>query len=408
MGLKYIIVGGGVAGTSAAETIRKHDPAGEITIISDEPHRFYSRIMISKPHYFMEKVPPEQIWLKKESWYAENSVQLLGGRKAVKLDPQQKQLTLDNDEVLPYDRLCLAVGVDANRWKVPGADLEGIYYVRTLDDYHQYQPASKEATQGVVIGGGAIGFEMCDLLNMRGLETSLSIRESHYWDPVLDATAGGMIEAALEKHGVKVYEGQYVSEGLGSGKLEAVKLEDGTEIPCQLACIGIGGHVRHDWLQHAGVEVDHGILVDDQMKTNLPDVYAAGDCAEYMDPVFEERTMFGSWSNAQGHGRIAGANMTGANENYRKVTFYAVSGLGLNIAFVGKVSPHGDRQFVSRGNPEVGYGRLIIKDARLVGAQFINRTPEVGVVTKLIENKTDISAHLNELADPDFDLKQLL
>jgi NAD(P)H-nitrite reductase large subunit len=277
-----------------------------------------------------------------------------------------------------------------------------------LDDFKQYQPASKTAKSGLVIGGGAIGFEMCEMFKLSGLETALSIRETHYWDPVLDQTAGQMIEKALEDHGVKIYRGQYVTEALGGDSVEAVKLEDGTEIPCDIISVGIGGHCPHQWLAEAGLETNRGILADASLKTNLPDVWAAGDAAEYQDLIFEEKTMFGSWSNAQNHGRVAGANMTGANEEYRKVTFYAVSGFGINIAFVGNVAPLEDRTFIARGNPEVGYGRLVLKGNRMIGAQFINRTPEVGAVTKLIDAKKDLSGDLDKLADADFDLKQLI
>jgi len=408
MAIKYLIIGGGVAGTTAADVIRKNDPAGEVTIISEEPYRLYSRIMISKPHYFLEKVPSEQIWLKKEDWYTEKNIKLLAGKKAIKLNSEKKVVTLDDGTEIVCDKLLLALGVCARRWDAPGADKDGVYYVRTLDDFKQYQPASKIAKQGVVIGGGAIGFEMCEMMSLSGLETTLVIREKHYWDPVLDDTAGQMIEVALENHGVKIICGQYVTEAYGEDAVEGVKTDDGTDIPCQMVSVGIGGFCPHEFVKESGVDVNWGVLTDEKMKTNLPDVWAAGDGAEYYDTIFEEPTVFGSWSNAQNHGRIAGANMSGSDESYSKVTFYAVSGFGLNIAFVGKVAPLPDRTFISRGSAENGYARLILKGNRLVGAQLMNRTQEVGALTKLIEEKKDVSGHLDKLADADFDLKQLL
>ncbi|MBN1585138.1 NAD(P)/FAD-dependent oxidoreductase [Candidatus Uhrbacteria bacterium] len=407
MPLRYLIIGGGVAGTTAAETIRKNDPVGEITIVSDEPHRLYSRIMISKPHYFLGKVPAEHIWLKKESWYGEQKISLMAGKRAVRLDPDGKKVVLDDGTELGYDRLLLALGVCARRWKIPGADRKGVYYVRTLDDFRQYQPASKVARQGVVVGGGAIGFEMCEMMSLSGLETTLIIREGHYWDPVLDQTAGQMVESALENHGVRVIRGQYVTEALGDGSLTGVRTENGTEVPCRMAAVGIGGFCPHVLAEEAGIAVNWGIRTDGKMGTNRPDIWAAGDAAEYDDPIFGEPTVFGSWSNAQNHGRVAGINMSGGDETYSRVTFYAVSGFGLNIAFVGKVAPLPDRTFVSRGNPEVGYGRLVLKGNRLVGAQLINRTPEVSAITRLIETRKDISGHLDQLADAGFDLKRL-
>ncbi|MDD5251298.1 MAG: FAD-dependent oxidoreductase [Patescibacteria group bacterium] len=406
---RYLIIGGGITGTTAADTIRKADPDGEITIISDEPYRLYSRIMISKTHFFLGKVPFEQIWLKKESWYPENNIRLIAGRTAAKLDATAKSVTLDDGTVLAYDKLLLALGICARRWGIPGADKRGVHYVRTVDDFRGIQEDMKGAKQAIVVGGGAIGFEMCEQFRLSGLETALSIREPHYWDPVLDETSGHIIEAALEKAGVKIYRGQYVKEATGGERLEGVTLEDGTRIPCQVAAVGIGGVCPHKWAADGGVKVSRGVVVNEYLETSVPDVWAAGDAAEYHDLIFDETVQFGSWSNAQQQGKLAGANMTGEKKPYKLVTFYAVSGLGINIAFVGNVAPVPGRQVVPRGSAEANaYGRVILKDNRVVGATLLNRTPEIGCLVKLIENKVDLSGRLKELGDPAVDLKSLL
>ncbi len=406
---RYLIIGGGVAGTTAADTIRQLDPAGEITIVSAEPHVFYSRIMISKPHFFLGKVPFDQIWLRKQAWYVEKNITFIGGHSAVKFDTAAHTATLDDGRVLIYDKLLLALGVQARRWTVPGADKKGVHYVRTLEDGQGQMAAAKTAKQAIVVGGGAIGFEMCELWKMSGLDTTLVIREPHYWDPVLDEPSGKMIEDALEKHGIKVIRNQYVTEAYGGESIEGIVLQDGTKLPCQAVTIGIGGFCPFGPAQEAGIKVNRGVLTNEFLETSAPDVWAAGDAAEYDDLIFEERTQFGSWSNAQMQGKIAGTNMAGRRQAYRTVTFYAVSGLGINIAFVGTVAPVPGRQYVARGSREMNaYARLILKDGRLVGATMLNRTAEIGQLAKLIEKKVDLSGKLAELADPKFDLKTLV
>lgn len=409
---RYLIIGGGVAGTTAADTIRKQDATGAITIVSDEPYRFYSRIMISKLHYFLGKVPAEQIWLKKDEWYRDNHVNLIAGRLATKLDTAAKTVTLDDGMVLGYDKLLLAIGIRARRWTVPGSDKKGVHYVRTLDDFKGIIADVKTSKQAVVIGGGAIGFEVCELFKASGLDTTLVIREPHYWDPVLDQTSGRLIEAALERGGVKIIRGQYVTSAYGGDSVEGVVLENGAKIPCQMVNVGIGGFCPHEWTKDSGLKVNRGVVANEYLETNLPDVWVAGDAAEYLDPIYEETVQFGSWSNAQNQGKRVGLNMAGKREPYKLVTFYAVSGLGISIAFIGDIAPlvpNNGKTIVTRGSLELNaYARYILKGKRIVGATLINRTVDVGPLTKLIEKKIDVSGRLKELADPKVDLKTLI
>jgi NAD(P)H-nitrite reductase large subunit len=409
---RYLIIGGGISGTTAADTIRQQDAGGEITIVSGEPHRLYSRIMISKPHYFLGKVPPDQIWLKKEAWYVDKNIKLIVGKKAVRIEAIAKTVTLDDGTVLSYDKLLLAIGICPRRWSAPGADKKGIHYVRTLEDFQGYQPASRTAKQGVVIGGGAIGFEMCELMRLAGLDTTLVIREPHYWDPVLDQTSGRLIEAALERGGVKIIRGQYVTEAYGGDSVEGLVLQDGRRLPCQMVSVGIGGFCPLDWLKDSGLKVSRGVVANEYLEASLPDIWTAGDAAEYFDPIYEEQLQFGSWSNAQNQGKVAGSNMAGRRQPYRLVTFYAVSGLGVSIAFIGNVNPptpDSGKQIIGRGSFELNaHGRYIIRGGRIIGATLINRTVDVGPLTKLIEQRVDISGKLQELADPKVDLKTLV
>ena len=202
--IKYLIIGGGIAGTTAAETIRRLDPSGSIGIVSDEPHRLYSRVMLSKPNFFLGKIPFEQIWLKKESWYAESGIKFIAGKRAVRVDASKKIVTLDDGMPLEYEKLLLALGGCARKWGIPGSDKRGVFYLRTLDDTRAIISAIKTGRKATTIGGGFISFEMCEMLRMAGIAVTLILREPYYWQPLLDEPSGRMIERALKVVGVEI------------------------------------------------------------------------------------------------------------------------------------------------------------------------------------------------------------
>jgi NAD(P)H-nitrite reductase large subunit len=403
--VKYLIVGGGVAGTTAAETIRATDKESSIAIVSDEPYRFYSRILLSKPNFFLEKIPFDQIWLKDEAWYRQNQISLLLGKEAVKLDPQSKLISLNDGSDWHYEKLLLAVGACARRWSVPGSEMKGVLSLRTLDDAKEVISRVKSIKQAVLIGSGFISFEMADMLTLAGIETTLVILESYYWEPVLDETSGRMIEKVLIEHGVKILHQSEVAQIEGEENVTGVVLKDGTRLPCQLIVAGIGVECPLLWIKESGVTIDRGILADEYLQTNFPDIYTAGDCAEFNDLLLGERVLLGNWVNAQVQGKTAAANMTGQHQPFKMVSFYTTQGMGLAIAFVGNARVSPDREVISRGTPEAGsYGRLILHNGRLVGATLLNLTREMGMLAKLIEGGADLTVKKPLLTDLKTDL----
>lgn len=403
----YLIIGGGIAGTSAAETIRQNDKKGSIAIICDEPYRLYSRIMLSKPNWFLKKIPFEKVWLKDEGWYKENKIEFLSGKRANKIETENKKIILEDGEEISYDKLLLATGVSARPWKVDDSDKQGIYSLRNLDDGKAIIEQAKKTKQAVAIGGGFISFEMADLLRELNIEVTLIIREPHYWDPILDEKAAKIIEQAMKNAGVKILYNSEVGKVIGKDKVEGVVLKDGTEIACEMIVCGIGVAGEIDWVKESGIEVNRGILADEYLQTNQPDIWAAGDIAEFKDLILEETVQLGNWANAQKQGQVAGLNMAGQKELFKFTSFYTASGFDTNIAFVGDVRPVDDRQIITRGTDD-WHGRLIIKNNELIGASLINRNEEMAIIRKLIENKVDVSGKKAELAKADFDLKNLL
>jgi NAD(P)H-nitrite reductase large subunit len=406
---KYLIIGGGAAGTAAAETLRGADKDGSIAIVSDEP-RFYSRIMLSKPNFFLEKIPFDQVWLKGQEWYQQNNISFIEGVLAKKLDAQAKTIELSDGKIIKYEKLLLATGGEARPWPLTGADKKGICYVRDLSQAKELIEEVKTAKQAIAIGSGFVSFEMCEMMRMAGLEVTLIMREPYYWYPMLDEESSKMIEGGMTKGGVKIIREAEVVEILGDDHISGVVLKDGSKIDCQLALIGIGLVCNLDWVKQAGIEVNRGILANEYLETNLSDVYTAGDVAEFNDLVLGERVQLGNWVNAQMHGRTAAANMMGQKKPFRMVSFYTAIGFELNIAMSGDVRVKPEYKIIKRGSPEINSFVRLIVDANneIIGATFINRTKDMAVINKLIEKDFKVSGHESNLADPNFDLKTLL
>ena len=408
---KYLIIGGGVAGTTAAETIRQNDPSGSIAIVSDEPHVFYSRIMLSKPIFFLEKIPFEQVYLKNETWYKERNIAFLGGKTAVGMNAEEKTVSLDDGAVLQYEKLLLAIGGYPRKWdpqKIQGSDKKGVCYLRTLEDAKKIIEGVKTAKSAVCVGGGFVSFEACELLRMKNIDTTLLIMEPHYWANVWDETSGLIVEEYLRQGGVNVLKNEEVEKVFGADRVESVRTKSGKDIPCQMVVVGIGLTFPVGPFKDC-MDCGHGIKTNEYLETNALDVWAAGDAVEFYDVAVGESVQLGNWVNAQVQGRVAGLNMLGKKQPFRMVSFYTTQGFGLSIAFVGDIRPLPDRTVITRGSRESkSYGRLILKDKELVGATLLNRTPEMAPISKLIEKDVDLSAHHAELADPNFDLKMLI
>lgn len=404
--IDYLIVGGGIAGTTAAETIRQNDKNSVIGIVSDEPYPLYSRVMLSKPDFITGKIPLEKIWLKNIDWYKENKIDLLAGKKAVKLDHSKKIVYLDDNTELQYGKLLLAIGGCARKWTIPGADKKGVLYLRVLDDAKALMEAIKSAKRVVLIGSGFISFEVCKLMRSLNLETTLVMREKYYLEPMVDEPSGRIIEKKLKENGVKIFYNSEVDEVIGKEKVEGVILKSGEKIPCEIVVVGIGTFCPFDWLKQAGIEINRGILTNEYLETNISNIWAAGDAAEFYHPIFEDNLQLGGWTGAQLQGKTAALNMLGKKEVFKWVPFYTTSAFIISITFAGDIRPLPDRTIIPRGKNN-SYGRIILKGNRIIGATLINRNQELQPILKLIENKIDVSRKQKELADPNFDIKNL-
>ena len=405
---KYLIIGGGVSGTTAAETVRQNDKSGSIAIVSEEPYPAYSRVMLSKHDFYLPE-GENKIWLKTPDWYIKENIGFFSGKKAVNLDANKKIVRLDGGEEIEYDKLLIATGNCAKKWVIPGSDKNNVFSLRVLDDARAIKETIKTAKKAVAVGGGFISFEMCDLLRQFNIETTLILRESYYWEPILDKNEAVLVENALITNGVKILKNSEVSEIMGGDSVAGVILKNGIQINCDMIIAGIGATCSLDWLGNSGIKTNKGILANEYLETNLSDIWTTGDVAEFNDLILEEIVQLGNWLNSQQQGRVAGINMASNKTPFRLVSSYSTTGFGITISFVGDVRPEADRTIISRGSLESrSWARLLVKDGEIIGATIINRTPELSLISKLISADFKVSGHENELTDPGFDLKKLI
>jgi NADPH-dependent 2,4-dienoyl-CoA reductase/sulfur reductase-like enzyme len=369
----YLIIGGGIAGTTAAQVIREKDSVHTIAIVTDEPYRLYSRILLSKPNFLLGKITPDQVFLKTDAWYKERAITRVFGKRAVALHAKEKEITLEGGETLGYKKLLLATGGRVKKIDAEGS--ERVQYVRTLPDAEAILAKFKTAKDAVVLGGGFISFEMCDIFAKAGVKTSVYLRKNYFWESLWDLASGKLIEEALRKAGITIFP-----------NAEFKKIP-----PADIVVGGFGMQYDVQWLSSAGVRTRNGVLTDEYLETNLPDIYAAGDIAEYKDLILNEEIQLGNWVGAMMQGRTAGMNMArpaGEHTPYRLVSSYTTVGLGLTIAFVGDVRPLPDREVRVIGSPkENSYGRILMKGEKVVGATLINRMQELGEITRMIKGE---------------------
>lgn len=406
----YLIIGGGVAGTTAAETIRKIDPAGTIVIVSEEPYPLYSRVLL--PHYIRGKIKRDFVFLKKENWYSEHGIALLRSRLLMRLDPRAHEATIDDGTVYRYRKILLATGGRVRRLPLP--ELPGITYFRTLDDADVIRTeldaaaAHIDAQTGVVFGGGFIGLEYAPLFRERGLETHLVIRGERYWSAYFNDASEELMLKIFAEQDIHLHRGVQNVTVEGNDHLIAVDI-GGRRLAARIMGIGVGLLPNFETVRQAGVAVNHGIITNEYLETNVPDVYAAGDVAEFLDLTVGHERMLGNWINAQQQGMRVGETMVGNRQPFTVVSSYSTSPFGVSITFIGDVARHDGTEVISRGSAaDRSVGQVFLLGGRVVGATLINMNRERTPLTEMINRRVDVRGREMCLADPTVDLQTLL
>ncbi len=350
---RYVIIGTGVSAIAAAEAIRIADSQGELSIVSEDPFVYYSRPGLA--YYLTGEVPERLLFPFQKGDYQQLHAKFLTA-SVQRIQPADKTILLDTGVSLPYDRLLIATGAQALPLKIPGADLIGVHKLDHLGDARALLASAKRGRTALVTGGGITALELAEGLAARKVHVHYILRSERYWPNVLDEAESRIIESRLVHEGIQLHHKSEVVEILDKkGHVTGARLADGSLLPCDFIAFAIGIAPRIGLAQDAGITCERGILVDEFMQTNHPDIFAAGDVAQVFDPVSGKYILDSLWTPAREQGRAAGRNMSGEKLPYRKPIAFNVTRLaGLTTTIIGMVGAGSDPDLhgIARGDSE--------------------------------------------------------
>jgi len=399
----FVIVGASLAGAKAAETLRTEGFDGHVVLIGEEAVRPYERPPLSKEYLRGEKGFDDAA-VHDEGFYDANAIELRTAAAATVLDPGASEVTLASGERIGYDRLLLATGAQPRHLSVPGAELAGVHYLRSVADADALRQVIAASRQVVVIGAGWIGAEVAASARQLGAEVAMVELASVPLERVLGPEVGAIYRDLHAEHGVELHFGVGVESLRGTAAVEEIRLTDGTVLPAEVVVVGVGVTPRVELAQGARLALDNGVVVDEHLLTSAPGVYAAGDVANAFHPLYGTHIRLEHWSAALNQGPAAAKNMLGEPTAYDKVPYFFSDQYDLGMEYRGW-APAWD-QVVFRGDP--GTGEFIafwLRHGRVLAAMNANIWDAGEALEALIR-----SGHLvdpAQLVDSDVDLASL-
>ncbi|HEY1628747.1 MAG TPA: FAD-dependent oxidoreductase, partial [Tepidisphaeraceae bacterium] len=406
-------------GSAAAAEIRRHDSVGSILLIGQEHNRPYDRTTLSKQYLRRQKNRAE-ISINEPGWFAEHHIELRTGRRASHLDTSRRAVALDNGEEISYDKLLLATGSSPKMLTIPGAELPNVFYLRTIDDcdrlHHAIDKAKAEGRphesgrgRAAIIGSGVLAVEVAASLQQIGIRAEFLVGRPHPWGKFAGENTGKFIARYLEHHGVIVHASIGAERLEGDGRVQRVIGSNGKAIECDFIVAAIGAVSNRDLLRSTPISAEKAILVDEHCRTNVADVYAAGDCAAIFDPLFGKHRILDHWDNATITGAIAGANMAGADVRYDIVNSFFSEVYDLNLQAWGEARLVHHR--LVRGVPnvdspsfvEIGVGA----DGRIAQVLAIGREEEHPLLRDLVQRRVNVNGLEEQIKDPARELRNI-
>jgi NAD(P)H-nitrite reductase large subunit len=388
---RYVIIGNGVAGTTAAETLRKTDPNCIVTLFGDEPYPLYNRVAL--PPFIKRRVNQQKVMLRTVEAHKERGIDLRLHTRVTSVDTVGCVVSTDKGDTVPYDALLIATGGRPNKLSVPGADRHGIYNFQYLDDALAILDRAEKSKVAVAVGGSYIAYELAEAFRHDGLETVWLIRGDRFLRRVLDEDGGALVDDIAHEAGVEtVYNDAVASVEGDDHEITGVVTQQGRNIKTDMLGIGVGLTMNVDFLEGSGIETKTGVLTNEYLETNVPNVYAAGDIAEFMDLVIGRHNMMGTWGNAAGHGRIVAMSMMGQRTKYYDVPMYSSTLFDSFIRVIG-LTPENYPDLESYERLDVhakSYQRLFFLANRVVGACLIGDSRFRTRIFTLIKSREDI------------------
>jgi len=400
----YVIIGDGIAGSSAAETLREADPDADVTVITEEGEALYNRILIKE--FAKGKLPAAPVSIHDPDWYAERDIDLQLDTVVTGVDTEGHEVHTHEGDVYEYDKLLLATGGTPTQLPVEDSDAEGIHHFWTFEDARAIKESAAEAETGVVVGAGLLGIDLAAICGAQDVDAHYLMRGNAWWRYALSEEGAEIIHDALREKGVTPVFGSGVDhfETDEDGHVTAAVDPNGDRFEAEFAGVAIGLNFNTEFISDTDIELDNGIVVDEYMRTNVEDVYAAGDITQFHDVVLGERAQNGAWGSAKEQGSVAGTNMAAdaEAERFEWVSSYSIT--------------HFDFPFLSFGHPTIGdrtverkyddttWRRVTIRDDRVVGGVLIGDLSAQSALKKLARQQVDVTGSEERLLEDSIDV----
>ena len=398
-----VIVGGGQAAAQAVQSLRQQSFTGAITLLSDEPHPPYQRPPLSKK-YFAGELARERLLLRPAAFYAEKGVALELGARVEEIEPAERRVRLRDGRTLAYDRLLLATGSRARVLPVPGADLPGVHYFRTIADVDSILVSLAPGARAVLVGAGYIGLEVAASARQRGFDVTVLEAADRVMSRTVSAEVSAFYEACHRTAGVAIHCNAGVKAFHGGARVTAVETTDGRQFACDVAIIGIGIEPNVELAARAGLPCSNGIVVDELARTADPNIVAAGDCTNHPLPLLERRVRLESVPNAIHQAKVAAASLVGTPSPYSEVPWFWSDQYDLKLQIAGLST--GYDEVVLRGDPATrSFAAFYLRAGQLLAVDAVNSPKEFIAGKKLVANRARIAPDV--LRDVTIDLTPL-
>lgn len=400
----FVIVGASLTGAKAAQELREQGFDGRVMLVGSESERPYERPPLTKD-YLRGESEREKAYVHEQGFYEQHQIEVLTGSTVAAIDPGAARVTLEDDRALAYDRLLLTTGAEPRRIQITGAELEGVHYLRTLADCDALRERLDAGGKVAVVGAGWIGSEFAASARQRGLEVTLIDPLALPNERIFGADIGAFYRDVHAQHGVELRLGTGVEAFEGQGSITAVKTSDGKSIPCDFVVVGIGVVPRTGLAEAAGAKIENGIVVNQQLRTTIPNVFAAGDVANAWHPFYRRQVRVEHWANALNQGPAAARAMLDETVSYDRIPYFFSDQYEVGMEYSG-YAPEWD-EVVLRGDREAGqFSAFWLHDRRVVAGMNINVWDVNEHVQALIRSRQPVPT--DALTDPDTPLDSIL
>ena len=407
MTTSHVIVGDGIAGSSAAETIRERDPDASVTVLTDEGEALYNRILIKE--FAKGKLPEAPISIHEPEWYAERDIDLELDTHVTEVDTEAHTVHTHGGDTYDYDKLLVATGGTPTQLPVDNADADGIHHFWTFQDARAIREHAEGAETGLVVGAGLLGIDLAAICAAQDIEAHYLMRGNRWWRYALSLEGAEIIHDALVDNGVEPVFDSGVDrfETDDAGHVTGAVDPNGEQYEGEFAGVAIGLDFNTEWLQGSGIECDNGVVVDEYMQTNVEDVYAAGDITQFYDTILGERAQNGAWGSAKQQGATAAKNMVADSdeEAFRWVSSYSIT--HFDFPFLSFGHPTLGDEEVSRKYSDTEWRRLTFKDGKLVGGVLIGDLSQQSKYKQLIREERPVADQQDVLMKQSFELEEL-